>query len=131
MRKEKIDQRKSSRVFFTLEEGIAATISSLQDITQSIPVTILSISTGGLSLMVNRYKLPKVNDGDRLALTSIGTPPPMGPIDRVETMVKYVLDFKHCVRLALGCEFIQPPEFLVKKLEDYVQSRLKEAEFNR
>ncbi len=131
MSKEKVDQRKSSRVFFTLEEGIAATISSIRDTAQSIPVTILSIGTGGLSFMVNRYKLPKVNEGDRLALSSISTPLPLGPIDHIEAVVKYVLDFQHSVRLSLGCEFIQNPELLVKKIEDYVQVRLKSLGFDR
>jgi hypothetical protein len=130
MSKEEVDQRKSSRIFFTLEEGITATISSLQDTAQSIPVTILSIGTGGLSFMVNRYKLPKVNEGDRLALTSICTPPPLGPIDRIEAVVKYVLDFQHSVRLSLGCEFIQNSELLVKRIEDYVQFRLKNLGFD-
>lgn len=130
MSKEKVDQRKSSRVFFTLEEGIAATISSIRDTAQSIPVTILSIGKGGLSFMVNRYKLPKVNEGDRLALSSISTPPPLGHIDRIETVVKYVLDFQHSVRLSLGCEFIQSPELLVKKIEDYIQVRLKSLGFD-
>ena len=130
MSKEKVDQRKSNRVFFTLEEGIAATISSIRDTSQSIPVTILSIGKGGVSFMVNRYKLPKVNEGDRLALSSISTPPPLGPIDRIETVVKYVLDFQHSVRLSLGCEFIQSPERLVKKIEDYIQVRLKNLGFD-
>ena len=131
MSKEKVDQRKSSRVFFTIEEGITATISSIQDTAQSVPVTILSIGTGGLSFMVNRYKLPKVNEGDRLALSSINTPPPLGPIEHIEAVVKYVLDFQHSVRLSLGCEFIQSPELLVKKIEKYLQLRLKNLEIDR
>ncbi len=124
------DKRKNSRKFFTLEEGIAATISSLGDIAQSIPVTILSIGSGGVSFMVNRYKLPKVNEGERLTLTSISTPHPLGPIDSIEAVVKYVLDFQHSVRLSLGCEFIKAPELLVKNIEDYVQFRLKNVGFD-
>jgi hypothetical protein len=131
MSNEKVEQRKSSRVFFTIEEGITATISSIQDTAQSIPVTILSIGTGGLSFMVNRYKLPKVNQGDRLALSSINTPPPLGSIDRIEAVVKYILDFQHSVRLSLGCEFIQNPEPLVKEIEKYIHLRLKNLGFDR
>ena len=127
---ERIDKRKGTRIFFTLEEGITAVISLHGNIAQSIPVTILSIGSGGVSFMANRYKLPKVNEGERLTLTSISTPPPLGPIDRIETVVKYVLDFQHSVRLSLGCEFIQAPKFLVKDIEDYVQFRLKSVGFD-
>jgi hypothetical protein len=131
MSNEKVEKRKSSRVFFNMEEEITATISSIQETDQSIPVTILSIGTGGLSFMVNRYKLPKVKERDRLALSSINTPSPLGPIEHIEAVVKYILDFQHSVRLSLGCEFLQNPEPLIKKIEKYVQLRLKKQEIDR
>jgi hypothetical protein len=122
---ERIEKRKNARVFFTLEEDVNAVVSAHGDTTQAIPVTLLSIAPGGFSFMGNRYKLPEMNEGDRLILSDVETPGPLGPIERLEGVVKYILDFQHNVRLSIGCEFLRNPELPVQKIEEYIQYRLK------
>ncbi|MCP5108665.1 MAG: PilZ domain-containing protein [bacterium] len=123
------EKRESIRIFFTLEEGIGATISSHNENAESIPVTVLSLSTGGTSLMANRYKLPGIKEGERLTLTAAGMPQPLGSIGSIDAVVKYVLDFEHNVRLSLGCEFTGLSEEVEQRIEEFVQIRYKNLGF--
>jgi len=122
---ERTEKRERARIFFTLEEGITATVSSQGTAAQSIPITILSLSSGGLSFLGNRYKLPGIAEGEQLTLTSINFPQPLGTIDSVRIVVIYILDFHHNVRLSFGCEFQEIPGSLAEKIEEFVQFRLK------
>lgn len=125
---EQTEKRTATRVFFSLEEGIEATIDSHGSTPNSIPVTVLSISSGGLSFMVNRYRLPEIKEGDPLILKDVLIPAPLGPIDRLEGEVRYILDFEHNLHLSLGCVFTGLPGELVSRLEEYVHYRLKNHE---
>ena len=78
--------------------------------------------------MANRYNISEIKEGDHLTLSGIKTPLPLGPIDRIESEVKYILDFEHNARLSLGCEFIGAPNELVSRLDDYTRFRLKNIE---
>lgn len=128
MKEDRNEKRLNARVFFSLEDDISATIDSHRGTPHSIPVTLLSISPGGLSFMANRYNISEIKEGDRLTLSGIRTPHPLGPIDRVESEVKYILDFEHNARLSLGCEFVEASNELVSRLDDYTRFRLKNLE---
>lgn len=122
------EKRSASRVFFSLEEGIEATIDSHGDVPNSIPVTLLSLSCGGMSFMVNRYRVPEIKEGDALTLTAIRMPSPLGTIDFLEGKVKYILDFEHNLHLSLGCAFTGVPDELVSRMDEYVHYRLKNSD---
>lgn len=122
---ERIEKRERARVFFTLEEGVTATVSSQGTTAQSIPITILSLSSGGLSFLGNRYKLPGIAEGEQLTLTSVNFPQPLGTVENLRIVVIYILDFHHNVRLSFGCEFQEIPGPLAEKIEEFVQFRLK------
>jgi c-di-GMP-binding flagellar brake protein YcgR len=124
---ERVEKRERARIFFTLEEGVTATVSSHGTDAQSIPITILSLSSGGLSFLGNRYKLPGITEGEQLTLSSINFPQPLGTIDNLRLAVIYILDFHHNVRLSFGCEFRDIPNSLAEKIEDFVQYRLKDV----
>lgn len=131
MNEERIEKRERARVFFTLEEDITATVSSHENTVQSIPVTILSLSSGGLSFLGNRYKLPGIAERERLTLTALNFPQPLGTIDNINVVVVYILDFQHNVRLSLGCEFVDIPGSLAEKIEEFVQFRLKKVNLDQ
>jgi c-di-GMP-binding flagellar brake protein YcgR len=122
---ERIEKRERARVFFTLEEGVTATVSSQGTVAQSIPITILSLSSGGLSFLGNRYKLPGIAEGEQLTLTAVNFPQPLGTVENLRIVVIYILDFHHNVRLSFGCEFQEVPGSLAEKIEEFVQFRLK------
>ncbi len=122
---ESIEKRECARIFFTLEEGVTATVSNHGTVVQSVPITILSLSSGGLSFLGNRYKLPGIAEGEQLTLTSVNFPQPLGTIDSIRMAVIYILDFHHNVRLSFGCEFQEIPGSLAEKIEEFVQFRLK------
>ncbi|HLP62161.1 MAG TPA: PilZ domain-containing protein [Candidatus Deferrimicrobium sp.] len=128
---ERIEKRECARVFFTLEEDITATVSSHQNDIQSIPVTILSLSAGGVSFLGNRYKLPGIAEGEQLTLTALHFPQPLGTIDNIKVVIIYILDFQHNVRLSFGCEFIDIPGSLAEKIEEFVQFRLKNVHLDQ
>lgn len=128
---EKIEKRERTRVFFTLDEDITATVSSHETAVQSIPVTVLSLSAGGLSFLGNRYKLPGIAEGEQLTLTALNFPQPLGTIDNIRVVIVYILDFQHNVRLSFGCEFVDIAGSLAEKIEEFVQSRLKNVHLDQ
>jgi hypothetical protein len=89
-------------------------------------VTLLSISAGGLSFITARQKIAGVREGDRLIITAIETPAPIGYIDEVEAEVRYILDLEINIRVAFGCEFTKIPASTVAKINEYVESRLRD-----
>ncbi|MCX6581728.1 MAG: PilZ domain-containing protein [Candidatus Aminicenantes bacterium] len=125
MNEDRIEKRERARVFFTLEEDITAEVSSHETAAQSIPVTVLSLSSGGVSFLGNRYKLPGIAEGEQLTLTALNFPQPLGTIDNIRVVIIYILDFQHNVRLSFGCEFVDIPGPLAEKIEEFVKFRLK------
>ncbi len=123
------ERRQNSRVFFSLEDEIGAILAAHGDTKEEVPVTVLSLSPGGLSFMGNRYKLPGMHEGETLVFNTLTTPDPLGPIERIEAVVRYVLDIEHNVRISVGCEFVKVPRALEKKIEDYVSKRLDPLAF--
>jgi c-di-GMP-binding flagellar brake protein YcgR len=131
IKEERIEKRERARVFFTLEEDITAVVSSHGTNVQSIPVTILSLSAGGVSFLGNRYKFTGISEGDKLTLSKFNFPQPLGTIENLKVDVIYILDFQHNVRLSFGCEFIDIPGSLSEKIEKFVQYRLKNVHLDQ
>ena len=120
------DKRESKRAFFTLENNIAATLATKKEPVKVAPVTLLSISAGGISFITARQKIPGVKEGDSLIITGIQTPEPLGHIDWVEAEIRYILDLEINIRNALVCEFTNISNIYVNKIKDYVEYRLRE-----
>lgn len=125
MRNKIREKRENKRAFFTLEDNISAAIQIQQDPQKKIPVTLLSISVGGLSFVTARQKFPGVRKGDRLIISEIQTPEPLGYIGEVEAEVRYILDLEINIRVAFGCEFTKISDSNVAKIKEYVEYRLR------
>jgi hypothetical protein len=123
------DKRDSNRAFFTLDERVSANLAVNGDDVTSIPVTVLSISSGGIGILGTRYKLPDIHPGDRLTLTDIRAPLPLGTIERAEVAVKYIVDYNKRIRLSYGCEFIEIPRPQCNRIREFVRNRLHRMGF--
>jgi len=119
--KNKLD---TGRAFFTLEEGVCAKLNIPGSSRNSVPVTLLSISGGGIGFVALRHKLPTIHLGDRFTLTDIKTPQPLGTIDRADVSVTYVVDDSTKIRLSLGCEFINSNQHFLQRIRNFVKNRL-------
>jgi c-di-GMP-binding flagellar brake protein YcgR len=121
----KKERRGSKRAFFTLEEGISAEVTICgHEEGETLRVTLLSISIGGLSFLGARHQLPGISVGDRLKITDIQTPPPLDPIDETEGEIKYIIDYDQHSRIAIGVEFTDILQLHRKKIFEYVNGRL-------
>ncbi|MCI0470699.1 MAG: PilZ domain-containing protein [Candidatus Aminicenantes bacterium] len=120
------EKRENKRAFFTLEDNITAAIETQKKPFKKVPVTLLSISARGISFLIARQKISGIEDGDRLTVSGIDAPHPLGFIDTAEAEIKYILDFEVNIRVAIGCEFIKISEIDVEKIENYVAYRLRE-----
>ncbi len=118
------EQRESRRAFFTLEDNFCASIAFPGNDVKPVPVTVLSISEGGISILGTRCKLPAIHVGDRLLLIDIHTPEPLGIINQVKVAVKYMVDDNRRARLSLGCEFLEIPGRNYRKIHDFVRKRM-------
>lgn len=136
--KETVEKRHSRRAFFTLEDnvGLNLAIKPEYDIPdeflsgENVRATLLSISTGGLGVTGTRYRFPPVKEGDRLILTAIQTPPPLGVIHRLDAEVRYVVTDDYSVRVVLGCEFLDISPAWRLRIDEYVAQRLKQNNIN-
>jgi c-di-GMP-binding flagellar brake protein YcgR len=122
------DNRKSKRAFFTLDEGVSAVLNIPGN--GRVPVILLSISSGGVGIVGTRYKLPPISVGDRLILTDIRGPLPLGRIERAEVMVRSVNDNDKRLRMSYGCEFIEIQQNHCTRIHSYVQSRFHKLGLN-
>lgn len=120
------EKRENKRAFFTLEDKITAAIETQKRPFKKIPVTLLSISVRGISFLIARQKISGIEEGDRLTISGIDAPEPLGFIDTAEAEIKYILDLEVNIRVAIGCEFIKISDSYVGKIEDYVAYRLRE-----
>jgi hypothetical protein len=123
------EKRQSKRVFFSLEEGISARVTNYGDSDEFIPITLLSISSGGISFTGNKYKLRGIKEGDRLTLREIQTPLPLGLVDRAEVVVKYVMNDDYSIRLIIGCKVTQISGTAGEKIHTLVKDRLGKTGF--
>jgi c-di-GMP-binding flagellar brake protein YcgR len=126
MKKKTKEKRQSKRAFFTLEDNIAATIESQKEPFKVIPVSILSISSGGISFITARQKIVGIKESEPLIITGIQAPEPLGYIDKIEVEIRHILDLEVNVRVAVGCEFTNISDTYVTKIKDYVEYRLVE-----
>ncbi len=122
-----VERREGKRAFFTLERGVPAmiTFSINGSGGKTVPVTLLSISSGGISFLGIRYKIPKLKPGDRLTVSDIQGPHPLGTINWAEIEVKYIVDYDKHVRMAFGCAFTDIPEECYQKILLFVNQWLR------
>ena len=89
-------------------------------------VTLLSISIGGLSFLAARHQFPGIARGERLKITDIRTPHPLGLIDETEGEIKYIIDFDQPARITIGVEFTDILQLYRKKIFEFVNDRLSQ-----
>ncbi len=126
---EEKERRESNRMYFTLKENISATIQTHAQSQISLHVTLLSISSGGLSFFCPREKvLDIIKEGDQLTITDLKTPEPLGPIASFGVEVKYVQDYKDENCIGIGCNFNKISDALRNKIQNFVEYRLGVAD---
>jgi c-di-GMP-binding flagellar brake protein YcgR len=118
------EKREYTRAYFTRKDSISATIQTHSESQVSLPVTILSISAGGLSFFCTREKvLTIIKEGDQLTVTDIQTPQPLGPIASLGVEVKYIQDYESNDRMGFGCNFTKISDALRNKIQSFIESR--------
>jgi len=115
------ERRESPRAFFTFEDNISAFIAKSDSSSKTFPVTLLSISAGGLSFICHRKKTPKLKIGQRVEITDIHTPPPLDPIKMIQGSVRYLMDCEGDIRLIVGCEFVDVSPHFREKIQEFVK----------
>lgn len=126
MSDEREDRRESIRVYFTQKENIGATIQTHADSQVSLSVTLLSISSGGLSFYCPREKVfDIIKEGDQLTITDLKTPQPLGPIASFGVEVKYIQDYEGGELIGIGCNFNKISDALRNKIQNFVEFRME------
>ncbi len=119
-----LSEQERARVFFTLEEGVSARLRVSGGNEDSVPVTLLSVGSDEIGFLAVQFKVSNIQIGDRLILTDIRMPQPMGTIERVDVTVKYVINLNRRIRCSLGCEFIEVPRPFHFKYMNLLYERL-------
>jgi hypothetical protein len=128
MSDEREDRRETNRVYFTHKENIVATIQTHAESQVSLPITLLSVSFGGLSFLCPREKvLNIIKVGDPLTITDLKTPQPLGPIASFGVEVKYIRNYEGGDRIGIGCNFTKISDGLRNKIKNFVEYRIGTA----
>ena len=125
-----IDEQEGTRVYFTLAESVSARLRVSGGDDVSVPVTLLSIGSDEIGFLAVQFKVSDIRIGDRLILTDIHMPQPMGTIERVDVTVKYVININRRIRCSLGCEFLEVPRPFHFKFMDFLYTRLNRLGFS-
>jgi c-di-GMP-binding flagellar brake protein YcgR len=127
--REEKERRESNRIYFSRRDNISATIQTHAESKISLPVSLISISSGGLGFFCPRDNvIDIIKEGDQLTVTDIKTPPPLGPIASLGVEVKYILDYKTENRRGFGCNFNKISDALRNKIQNFVEYRLGAAD---
>jgi len=117
------DTREVKRILFSREDDITAEAHFSKGLRRRATVFVVNISVQGVGLLIGRHRSRAVAAGDRMVLTGIATPEPLGVIREAVVEVKYVLADDALDYATLGCVFTEiEPAFQrgIKRFVDYM-----------
>ena len=119
------ERRESKRVFFDLEDNIGVTISPAMSSIKAIPGTLLSLSTGGLSVAVAKNQRKNIREGDILVIANLQLPDTIAAIARMEVEIKYIIFYKKSDRITIGCVFKKISGLVTQQIEEFINKRVE------
>jgi c-di-GMP-binding flagellar brake protein YcgR len=119
------ERRESKRVFFALEDNIGITLSPAMSSIKAIPGTLLSISTGGISIAAAKNQRKNIREGDILVVTNLQLSDTYETIARIEVEVKYIIFYKKFDRITIGCVYKRISGLVNEQIERYINKRVK------
>lgn len=119
------ERRETKRVFFDLEDNINITLSPAMSSIKAIPGTLLSLSTGGLSIAAAKNLRKNIREGDILVVTNLKLPDTVEAIPRIEVEVRYIIFYKKSERITIGCIFKRVSGLVTQQIENYVNKRVE------
>jgi c-di-GMP-binding flagellar brake protein YcgR len=119
------ERRESKRVFFDLEDNIGVTLSPAMSSIKAIPGTLLSLSTGGLSIAAAKNQRKNIREGDILVVTNLQLPDTHEAIARIEVEVRYIIFYKKSDRITIGCVFRRASGMVTQQIEGYINKRVE------
>ena len=119
------ERRESKRVFFDLEDNIDVTLSPAMSSIKEIPGTLLSLSSGGLSIAAAKNQRKNIREGDILVVTNLRLPDTYETIARIEVEVRYIIFYKKSDRITIGCVFKRASGLVTQQIEEYINKRVE------
>jgi c-di-GMP-binding flagellar brake protein YcgR len=119
------ERRESKRVFFDLEDNISVMLSPAMSSIKAIPGTLLSLSTGGLSIAAAKNQRKNIQEGDILVVTNLQLPDTYETIARIEVEVKYIIFYKKSNRTSIGCVFKRDSGLVTQQIEEFINKRVE------
>jgi c-di-GMP-binding flagellar brake protein YcgR len=119
------ERRRHKRAFFTLQDKIPVTIIRTGEQRKTITGNILSISSGGISVVVKRHEVGPIKEGDRIVVFSACLPDPVGTLTDIETYICYLIDYNSSAMVAMGCCFLDISDSLRDNIQRLVKAKSK------
>jgi c-di-GMP-binding flagellar brake protein YcgR len=119
------ERRESNRVFFDLEDNIGVVLSPAMSSIKAIPGTLLSLSSGGLSIAAAKNQRKNIREGDILVVANLQLPDSHETIARIEVEVKYIIFYKKSDRITVGCLFKRLSGLVTQQIEEYINKRVE------
>ncbi|MGD2092567.1 MAG: PilZ domain-containing protein [Candidatus Aminicenantes bacterium] len=119
------ERRESKRVFFDLEDNIGVTLSPAMSSIKAIPGTLLSLSSGGLSIAAPKNQRKNIQEGDILVVANLQLPDTSEPITRIEVEVKYIIFYKKSDRITIGCVFKRVAGLVTQQIGTFIKKRIE------
>ncbi|OGP53336.1 MAG: hypothetical protein A2Y65_05455 [Deltaproteobacteria bacterium RBG_13_52_11] len=116
------ERRRFQRIFFSLEEGVKGTFA-FSDLQKGVlTARIINVSEDGLGLTISKDEKKRIDKGDHLILSHITGIKGLESLINVEAEIKWILDYPALDRIGIGCEILNPPEAVRKKIRTFIDS---------
>ncbi len=119
------DRRERVRLFFTLEEDIGFTVITVEDSKNAIPVTLLSLSTGGLSFAADKKHKKNIREGSEFLVTGLHLPDLIDPFPDLKAEIKYIIHYKQYDFVSIGGTFKNIPNSIIEKIGVCIDKRME------
>jgi hypothetical protein len=112
-------ERRHTRIFFS--DRVNGIISSVENKQDSIPVTLLNISEGGLQCRIKRTPEIKFHVNDYFVLKQIIDLPELIPLEDIRMQIKWVMDNEHLNHITIGAAFCKLSQNQLDALQSFVR----------
>ena len=126
------DQREVSRIYFSQNECATGLLIQPAHSEIAETVNILDLSVKGLCLSLQRDKNEqsnyKIAAGERFVLLIITSPADLSFVTELELEIRWVFDHSELGHIAMGCQFVQPLQDVVRGIETFVENWIPQEE---
>lgn len=124
------ERRQYSRLLFSDEKRVTAVFRSPDLSEINLKADIVNLSEGGIGLRFREREAASVCAGELLYIADINDHPQLAFLKTVEAKVKWILDYQPSRGIRSGCDFLNLPDDIRKKIKKFINNQIEFRKVN-